>query len=52
MFAGERIAAPCETSSIFGPRVTPRDETAMAPFGGGSFASSGVISTRLAAYAG
>jgi len=32
--------------------VTPRTDIAIAPFGGGNFASSSVISTRLAACAG
>jgi hypothetical protein len=52
MRVGERIADFCDTSSIFGPRVMPRALSATAPLGGGSFASSAVISTTLSARAG
>ena len=39
-------------ASTFGPRVTPRAEIGIAPLGGGSFASSAVISHQIRARTG
>ena len=40
---GELTESPGETNSTFGPRMMPRRSAAIAPFGGGSLASSSVI---------
>src|SRR4051812_27629083 len=40
---GELTESPGETNSTFGPRMIPRRSVAIAPFGGGSLASSSVI---------